>query len=141
MLIILSGIYTECTVISLLRLSKSIRAQTPLHLSYRNRFQQWGCVKLLSAYGMLILHELVKPWIRINIGYTLFCGFLFSSSSSKNTSGVIRVKEQNTATYCTVITESGELSLELGDMDIHQKISEEYVCATGFIKINIVIDH
>lgn len=44
-----------------------------------------------------------------------------------NTSGVIRVKEQNTATYCTVITESGELSLELGDMDIHQKISEEYV--------------
>lgn len=44
-----------------------------------------------------------------------------------NTSGVARLKEQNTATYCAVITQSGELSLGLGDMDIHQQITEQYV--------------
>ncbi|XP_041692879.2 pseudouridine-metabolizing bifunctional protein C1861.05 [Coregonus clupeaformis] len=44
-----------------------------------------------------------------------------------NTSGVARLKEQRTATYCAVITESGDLSLGLGDMDIHQQITEQYV--------------
>ncbi|KAI3371151.1 hypothetical protein L3Q82_023783 [Scortum barcoo] len=44
-----------------------------------------------------------------------------------NTSGVAQLQEQSTATYCAVITESGELSLGLGDMDIHQQITEQYV--------------
>ncbi|XP_035772051.1 pseudouridine-metabolizing bifunctional protein C1861.05 isoform X1 [Neolamprologus brichardi] len=44
-----------------------------------------------------------------------------------NTSGVARLKEHSTATYCAVITESGELSLGLGDMDIHQQITEHHV--------------
>ncbi|KAM7414898.1 hypothetical protein PAMA_019626 [Pampus argenteus] len=44
-----------------------------------------------------------------------------------NTSGVARLQDQSTATYCAVITESGELSLGLGDMDIHQQITEHYV--------------
>ncbi|XP_059916430.1 uncharacterized protein zgc:136858 [Gadus macrocephalus] len=44
-----------------------------------------------------------------------------------NTSGVARLADQRTATYCAVITESGELSLGLGDMDIHQQITEQYV--------------
>ncbi|XP_070687002.1 uncharacterized protein [Pempheris klunzingeri] len=44
-----------------------------------------------------------------------------------NTSGVARLEEQSTATYCAVITESGELSLGLGDMDVHQQITERYV--------------
>ncbi|XP_071272064.1 uncharacterized protein [Salvelinus alpinus] len=44
-----------------------------------------------------------------------------------NTSGVAVLKEQRTATYCAVITESGDLSLGLGDMDIHQQITEQYV--------------
>uniref|UniRef100_A0A4W5MQK0 Zgc:136858 n=1 Tax=Hucho hucho TaxID=62062 RepID=A0A4W5MQK0_9TELE len=44
-----------------------------------------------------------------------------------NTSGVAILKEQRTATYCAVITESGDLSLGLGDMDIHQQITEQYV--------------
>nr|XP_043892086.1 pseudouridine-metabolizing bifunctional protein C1861.05 [Solea senegalensis] len=44
-----------------------------------------------------------------------------------NTSAVARLEEQSTATYCAVITESGELSLGLGDMDIHQQITEQYV--------------
>ncbi|XP_029010236.1 uncharacterized protein zgc:136858 isoform X2 [Betta splendens] len=44
-----------------------------------------------------------------------------------NTSAVMRLKDQSTATYCAVISESGELSLGLGDMDIHQQITEHYV--------------
>nr|XP_057942316.1 uncharacterized protein zgc:136858 [Doryrhamphus excisus] len=44
-----------------------------------------------------------------------------------NTSAVTRMEGESTATYCAVITESGELSLGLGDMDVHQKITEQYV--------------
>ncbi|XP_047452890.1 pseudouridine-metabolizing bifunctional protein C1861.05 isoform X1 [Mugil cephalus] len=44
-----------------------------------------------------------------------------------NTSAVARLEDQSTATYCAVITESGELSLGLGDMDIHRHITEHYV--------------
>ncbi|XP_063303670.1 uncharacterized protein LOC134602585 isoform X2 [Pelobates fuscus] len=41
--------------------------------------------------------------------------------------GVEQMKGQKTATYCAVITDSGELSLGLGDMDIHHQITETYV--------------
>lgn len=42
-------------------------------------------------------------------------------------SGVARLQQQSTATYCSIIAESGEMILGLGDMDIHQQITEEYV--------------
>lgn len=55
--------------------------------------------------------------------------------SCKNTSGVARLQEQSTATYCAVIAESGDLSLGLGDMDIHQQITEKYVgCFNTLLK-------
>ncbi|CAI5786242.1 pseudouridine-metabolizing bifunctional protein C1861.05-like isoform X1 [Podarcis lilfordi] len=41
--------------------------------------------------------------------------------------GVLQLEGHNTATYCSVFTGSGELSLGLGDMDIHQQITEQYV--------------
>nr|XP_034983975.1 pseudouridine-metabolizing bifunctional protein C1861.05-like isoform X3 [Zootoca vivipara] len=41
--------------------------------------------------------------------------------------GVLRLEGHNTATYCSVFTGSGELSLGLGDMEIHQQITEQYV--------------
>ncbi|XP_063785019.1 uncharacterized protein LOC134933611 isoform X2 [Pseudophryne corroboree] len=41
--------------------------------------------------------------------------------------GVARLKSHNTATYCAVITGSGELSLGLGDMEIHNQITESHV--------------
>ncbi|XP_040018652.2 uncharacterized protein LOC120809115 [Gasterosteus aculeatus] len=44
-----------------------------------------------------------------------------------DTSGVLRLPGQNTATYCAVINENGELSLGLGDMEVHQQITEQYV--------------
>lgn len=52
---------------------------------------------------------------------------LTDSYFCKNTSGVARLAEQSTATYCAVVAESGEMILGLGDMDIHQEITEKYV--------------
>ncbi|NXA10784.1 YOW5 protein, partial [Sapayoa aenigma] len=42
-------------------------------------------------------------------------------------SAVLQLEGKSTATYCAVITSSGELSIGLGDMDIHQQITERYV--------------
>nr|XP_046249295.1 pseudouridine-metabolizing bifunctional protein C1861.05 isoform X2 [Scatophagus argus] len=52
---------------------------------------------------------------------------VFNYCKHMNTSGVARLEGQSTATYCVVIAESGEMSLGLGDMDIHQQITEQYV--------------
>ncbi|XP_014861261.1 PREDICTED: pseudouridine-metabolizing bifunctional protein C1861.05-like [Poecilia mexicana] len=52
---------------------------------------------------------------------------VFNHCKHMNTSGVARLEKQNTATYCAVINDNGELSLGLGDMDIHQQITERYV--------------
>ncbi|XP_028285710.1 pseudouridine-metabolizing bifunctional protein C1861.05 isoform X2 [Parambassis ranga] len=52
---------------------------------------------------------------------------VFNYCKHMDTSGVARLQQQSTATYCAVITDSGELSLGLGDMDIHQQITEQYV--------------
>ncbi|KAM7002203.1 uncharacterized protein LKV04_003512 [Tautogolabrus adspersus] len=52
---------------------------------------------------------------------------VFNYCKHMNTSGVARLEEQSTATYCVVITESGEMSLGLGDMDIHGQITEQFV--------------
>lgn len=41
--------------------------------------------------------------------------------------GVLQLEGCNTATYCVVITGHGELVLGLGDMDIHQQITKQYV--------------
>ncbi|KFP88893.1 hypothetical protein N310_13890, partial [Acanthisitta chloris] len=42
-------------------------------------------------------------------------------------SAVLQLEGKNTATYCAVITSAGELSIGLGDMDIHHQITEQYV--------------
>ncbi|XP_077567312.1 uncharacterized protein LOC144192131 [Stigmatopora nigra] len=52
---------------------------------------------------------------------------VFNYCKHMNTSGVMRLEDQSTATYCAVITENGELGLGLGDMDIHRQITEQYV--------------
>ena len=74
--------------------------------------------QLTSLWSLLIKYVNVK---------------FFSSHFCQNTSGVARLEEQSTATYCAVITESGELSLGLGDMDIHQQITEQYVRITDTV--------
>ncbi|KAM9292624.1 uncharacterized protein RDI95_002425 [Morus bassanus] len=40
---------------------------------------------------------------------------------------VLQLEGKSTATYCAVITSAGELSIALGDMDIHHQITEQYV--------------
>ncbi|KAM4734604.1 uncharacterized protein FYW61_007649 [Anableps anableps] len=52
---------------------------------------------------------------------------VFNYCKHMDISGVARLEKQNTATYCAVINDNGELSLGLGDMDIHQQITEHYV--------------
>ncbi|XP_038164794.1 pseudouridine-metabolizing bifunctional protein C1861.05 isoform X4 [Cyprinodon tularosa] len=52
---------------------------------------------------------------------------VFNYCKHMNTSGVARLEKQNTATYCAVINQNGELTLGLGDMDIHKQITEQYV--------------
>ncbi|XP_061300909.1 uncharacterized protein LOC133264864 isoform X1 [Pezoporus flaviventris] len=42
-------------------------------------------------------------------------------------SAILQLEAKNTATYCAVITSAGELSVGLGDMDIHHQITEQYV--------------
>ncbi|XP_056195224.1 uncharacterized protein LOC130149525 isoform X2 [Falco biarmicus] len=42
-------------------------------------------------------------------------------------SAVLQLEGKSTATYCAVITSAGELSIGLGDMDIHHQITEQYV--------------
>ncbi|NXU04831.1 YOW5 protein, partial [Buphagus erythrorhynchus] len=42
-------------------------------------------------------------------------------------SSILQLEGKSTATYCAVITSAGELSVGLGDMDIHQQITEQYV--------------
>ncbi|NXD42277.1 YOW5 protein, partial [Copsychus sechellarum] len=42
-------------------------------------------------------------------------------------SSILQLEGKSTATYCAVVTSAGELSVGLGDMDIHQQITEQYV--------------
>ncbi|KAM7057018.1 uncharacterized protein M8220_003282 isoform 2-T2 [Acridotheres tristis] len=42
-------------------------------------------------------------------------------------SSILQLEGKSTATYCAVITSAGELSVGLGDMDIHHQITEHYV--------------
>ncbi|XP_051496517.1 uncharacterized protein LOC127394531 isoform X1 [Apus apus] len=42
-------------------------------------------------------------------------------------SAVLQLEGKSTATYCAVITGAGDLSIGLGDMDIHHQITEQYV--------------
>lgn len=46
-------------------------------------------------------------------------------------SSIRQLEGKSTATYCAVITSAGELSVGLGDMDIHQQITEQYVCTAS----------
>ncbi|XP_069759704.1 uncharacterized protein [Narcine bancroftii] len=48
-------------------------------------------------------------------------------SSHMDTSAVAIFPEHSTAVYCAVIAPTGELSLGLGDMDIHSQITTQYV--------------
>ncbi|XP_029992046.1 pseudouridine-metabolizing bifunctional protein C1861.05 isoform X2 [Sphaeramia orbicularis] len=68
-----------------------------------------------------------KPLFISAVGTDSHSDAVINYCKHMNTSGVARLKDQNTATYCAVITQSGELSLGLGDMDIHQQITEHYV--------------
>uniref|UniRef100_A0A672NHI0 Pseudouridine-metabolizing bifunctional protein C1861.05-like n=1 Tax=Sinocyclocheilus grahami TaxID=75366 RepID=A0A672NHI0_SINGR len=68
-----------------------------------------------------------KPLFISAIGKDSHSDAVLNYCKHMDTSAVARLQDQRTATYCAVITESGELNLGLGDMDIHQQIQEQYV--------------
>eukprot|EP00079_Xenopus_tropicalis_P015159 XP_004912514.1 PREDICTED: pseudouridine-metabolizing bifunctional protein C1861.05-like [Xenopus tropicalis] len=68
-----------------------------------------------------------KPLFISALGQDDHANSVMHYCSHMDMGGVARLKGHNTATYCAVISGTGELSLGLGDMDIHQQITENYV--------------
>ncbi|XP_075712019.1 uncharacterized protein LOC142748716 isoform X2 [Rhinoderma darwinii] len=69
----------------------------------------------------------VRPLFISAVGQDDLSDSVFQFCSHMDMRGVVHVKGHNTATYCAVISGSGELSLGLGDMEIHQQITEKHV--------------
>uniref|UniRef100_M3XK43 Zgc:136858 n=2 Tax=Latimeria chalumnae TaxID=7897 RepID=M3XK43_LATCH len=72
----------------------------------------------------------LRPLFISAVGTDRLAESVLSYCSHMDMSGVARLREHSTATYCAVIAGSGELSLGIGDMAIHQTITEQYV--SGF---------
>ncbi|KAJ8411373.1 hypothetical protein AAFF_G00173790 [Aldrovandia affinis] len=87
--------------------------------------QSFGGVGRNVADSLTRLGE--RPLFISAIGADAHGDAVLSSCKHMDTSGVARMQEQRTATYCVVITGTGDFSLGLGDMDIHQRITAQYV--------------
>lgn len=68
-----------------------------------------------------------KPLFISAVGKDSHSDAVLNYCKHMDTSAIAKLDDQKTATYCAVISQSGELSLGLGDMDIHQRIQEQYV--------------
>ncbi|XP_069823709.1 uncharacterized protein [Dendropsophus ebraccatus] len=69
----------------------------------------------------------VRPLFISALGQDDLSDSVFQYCSHMNMRGVAHLEGHSTATYCAVISGSGELSLGLGDMDIHMQITEKHV--------------
>ncbi|XP_073506218.1 uncharacterized protein [Phyllobates terribilis] len=69
----------------------------------------------------------VRPLFISAVGQDDLSDSVFRYCSHMDMRGVAHLKGHHTATYCAVISGSGELSLGLGDMEIHQQITEKHV--------------
>ncbi|CAN2387227.1 Indigoidine synthase A like protein [Pristimantis euphronides] len=69
----------------------------------------------------------VRPLFISAVGHDDLSDSVFRYCSHMDMRGVAHLKGYNTATYCAVISGSGDLSLGLGDMEIHQQITEKHV--------------
>ncbi|XP_069619371.1 uncharacterized protein [Ranitomeya imitator] len=69
----------------------------------------------------------VRPLFISAVGQDDLSDSVFRYCSHMDMKGVAHLKGHNTATYCAVISGSGELILGLGDMEIHQQITEKHV--------------
>ncbi|KAJ7329105.1 hypothetical protein JRQ81_015279 [Phrynocephalus forsythii] len=67
------------------------------------------------------------PFLISVVGQDEHAESVFRYCRHMDMTGVAQLKGHHTATYCAVITGGGELTLGLGDMDIHQQITEQYV--------------
>ncbi|KAM5173029.1 uncharacterized protein ACMZJ9_005712 [Mantella aurantiaca] len=69
----------------------------------------------------------VRPLFISTLGQDDLSQSVLQYCSHMDMCGVTQLKGHSTATYCAVITGSGELSLGVGDMEIHQQITEKHV--------------
>ncbi|XP_072001353.1 uncharacterized protein [Engystomops pustulosus] len=69
----------------------------------------------------------VGPLFISAVGQDDLSDSVFRYCAHMNMKGVAHLKGHNTATYCAVISGSGDLSLGLGDMEIHQQITTKHV--------------
>ncbi|XP_043944411.1 pseudouridine-metabolizing bifunctional protein C1861.05-like [Protopterus annectens] len=69
----------------------------------------------------------MNPLFISAIGMDMHSDSVLRFCSHMDMAGVARFQDHRTATYCAVISGSGELKLGLGDMEIHQQITEQYV--------------
>uniref|UniRef100_H3DEZ4 Zgc:136858 n=1 Tax=Tetraodon nigroviridis TaxID=99883 RepID=H3DEZ4_TETNG len=88
-------------------------------------FQSFGGVGRNLADSLSRLGQ--RPLLISATGADSSSDAVFKHCQHMNMSGVARLKQQSTATYCSVMAGSGEMVLGLGDMDVHQQITEEYV--------------
>ncbi|XP_075066477.1 uncharacterized protein LOC142153103 [Mixophyes fleayi] len=68
-----------------------------------------------------------RPFFISAVGQDELSHSVLQYCSHMDMQGVARLKGHNTATYCAVITGSGELSLGLGDLAIHNQITDKHV--------------
>ncbi|KAK2539643.1 pseudouridine-metabolizing bifunctional protein c1861.05-like [Columba guinea] len=95
-----------------------------LCLQYSNGFINILCFHLLldclSRLGL-------TPLFLSAIGKDEHSESLLNYCHHMDMSTILQLEGKSTATYCAVVTSAGELSVGLGDMDIHQQITEQYV--------------
>uniref|UniRef100_A0A8C5PMY7 Carbohydrate kinase PfkB domain-containing protein n=1 Tax=Leptobrachium leishanense TaxID=445787 RepID=A0A8C5PMY7_9ANUR len=68
-----------------------------------------------------------KPLFISAVGQDAHSKTVFQYCTHMDMRGVKKLEDQRTATYCAVITNNGELSFGLGDIDIHCHITDTYV--------------
>ncbi|KAM4037915.1 uncharacterized protein ACNLHF_016339 isoform 1-T5 [Anomaloglossus baeobatrachus] len=69
----------------------------------------------------------IRPLFISAVGQDDLSDSVFRYCAHMDMRGVAHLTGHNTATYCAVISGSGDLSLGLGDMEIHQQITEKHV--------------
>ena len=60
------------------------------------------------------------------------CPFFFVNTTHAQTArGISMFKTKQTATYSAVLSQAGDFSAAVGDMEIHQEITPSYVSTVG----------
>ncbi|XP_078466773.1 uncharacterized protein LOC144730092 [Lampetra planeri] len=104
---------------------KSSNIQFGGQTNYGSVRQSFGGVGRNLADGLARLGT--NPLFISAVGEDALARTLISNISHMDTSGIARVAGASTATYCAVLDHAGELTVGIGDMDVHRRITHDYV--------------